>query len=155
MKSIYTFLLLLNISILSAQTAEEKQVQSTVINLFEEVFSNLNDAKILDYTTPDLIIFETGEIYNLDSITTYVRNRKELFNSEENKNHLFKRLNKFEFLTTKVSNETAYVTYKNNAVFTMNGNEIAKVNWLESAHLIRTKNGWRIVFLHSTEIKEN
>ena len=155
MKSLFSFLLIFSLSLLSAQTTEEKELHKIVENFFEDVFTKLDETKIPQYVSHEVILFENGEIFNLDSLYTYLKERKEMFNSEENKMHKFDRINQFEFLDTKIEKETALVTYRNHARFTMNGTEIAKMNWLESINFKRTPDGWRIYFLHSTEIKNN
>lgn len=154
MKAIQTVFFIFLFGLLHAQTADEKEIQSTIENMFQDVFSNLDDSKINQYFTPEITIFEQGEIYNQDSIYVIVKNIRDAFQSEENKDRTFKRTNTFDFQTTKINGDTAWISYHNNAVITMDGLQIANLNWLESANLIRTKNGWKIVFLHSTEIKK-
>jgi hypothetical protein len=155
MKTLFSLLFIFSLTILSAQTTEEKEIQNIVENFFEDVFTKLEETKLNQYVTQDVILFENGEIFNLDSLNSYVKNRKEMFNSEENKMHSFDRINQFEFISTQVEKETALITYRIYASFTMNGTEIAKMKWLESINLRKTTNGWKIYFLHSTEIKND
>lgn len=144
---------MLNFTLLFAQTADEKEIHRNIESMFQIIFSDLDETKIPNYFTSDVQIYENGEIYNFDSIQTFIINQKNMFNSEENKNNQFNRLNKLEFLSTKIKGNQAFVGFYNSATFTMNEMEIAKMKWLESAILLKTNEGWKIEFLHSTEIK--
>lgn len=150
-KFFLTWLICFSIPMLAQDN--EQVIQTTMEQMFQEVFSNLDKSKVDKYFTPDVMLFENMEIMNYDSILEFIENTKNNFESDENKNHVFKRINQFEFLKTQVKNDHAWISYKNKATFTMDGTQIAELNWLESANLIRTPEGWKIQFLHSTLIK--
>ncbi len=137
-----------------AQKAEEKELEIIIENLFENVFSILDSTKIDTYLTDDFILYEDGEIWNKDSIQNMVRQMTEQFNSEDNKKYTFKRTNQFKFAKSHIEGNSGWIYYENFADFTMDGNSIAKMHWLESAHFIRTGKGWKISFLHSSPVKE-
>lgn len=153
MKIIASLLLIMSFGILQAQSLEEKEIQIIVEQMFQDVFSNLDEKKIPDYFTEDVQIFENGEIFNLDSIQEFVQNQKAMYQSEENKQHTFNRINDFEFLSTKIKDDQAFIGFYHTATFTMNDTEIAQMKWLESAILVRSNTGWKIEFLHSTILK--
>lgn len=93
--------------------------------------------------TDDIIIYESGEIFTLDTLVQGVR---------RNLSADFKRINKFEFLDTKVNGEIAWTSYYNQADITRNGKN-RTLKWLETAILIKEKGRWRIKVLHSTALK--
>lgn len=153
MKIIASLLLMLSFGILQAQSLDETEIQKTIEQMFQDVFSNLDEKKIPIYFTEDVQIFENGEIFTLDSIQQFVRNQKAMYQSEENKQHRFNRINDFDFLSTKIKDNQAIIGFYHTATFTMNDTEIAQMKWLESAILVRSKDGWKIEFLHSTILK--
>lgn len=153
MKIIASLLLMLSFGILQAQSLDETEIQKTIEQMFQDVFSNLDEKKIPIYFTEDVQIFENGEIFTLDSIQQFARNQKAMYQSEENKQHRFNRINDFDLLSTKIKDNQAIIGFYHTATFTMNDTEIAQMKWLESAILVRSKDGWKIEFLHSTILK--
>ena len=142
-------------SLLFAQNSNEATFQKIVENSFQEVWSDLDETKINNYYSDDFMLFEDGEILNLDSVKNYVQSSKQMFNSEENKAHQFERINRFEFLKSGSEGNLGWITYHNYAEFKMNGNVISTMHWLESANFVQTKDGWKMIFLHSTPFKES
>ncbi len=152
------FLFILSLSVCTivfSQSNEETQFQSIVENLFQQVFSDLETEKIQHYLTDDFLLFEDGEIWNTDSIRIYTERLKKQFNNEENKINTFKRTNSFKFIKSESDAQSGTIYYENFADFTMNGTSIAKMHWLESAVFRKTKDGWKISFLHSSPVKED
>jgi len=123
---------------------EEKTAQKAVIDLFDGL-AELDIEKVKSHCTPNIIILETGEIWNMDSTETRVTELK-------NKANDFKRTNKIEFLETKVSGNIAWLYYLNQATITFNG-QTTSVKWLESAVLKKEDKDWKIDLLHSTELE--
>jgi len=139
---------------LFGQSAPEAEFQKIVRNSFQEIWSDLVENKIPDYYTNDFMMFEGGEIYNLDSVRNYIQNSIAMFSSEENKKHQFKRINRFEFLRSGFEGNIGWIAFHNYAEFKMDGQVISKMDWLESATFIKTENGWKMNFLHSTPFKK-
>lgn len=140
-------------SFATAQTTEEKEVQSVIENMFEDVFSKLDENLISKYFTDDFLLFEDGEIYNLETTAQMIASIKKQFDDEAAKGHKLERKNKFEFIKTLTDGDSAQVYYKNSAEFLYDGLSIMKFDWLESASLIKSDGSWKISFLHSTLIK--
>lgn len=140
-------------SFAAAQTTEEKEVQSVIENMFEDVFSKLDENLISKYFTDDFLLFEDGEIYNLETTAQMIASIKKQFDDEAAKGHKLERKNKFEFIKTLTDGDSAQVYYKNSAEFLYDGLSIMKFDWLESASLIKSDGSWKISFLHSTLIK--
>lgn len=154
MKTFIATFLFLSGSFAFAQNADEKEFQRMIKNLFQEVFSDLDSTRIDQYLTKEFILFEDGEVFNNDSVKLVINNLIQQFNSDENKNRKFKRINSFEFLNAHSDGNSGWIYYRNFAEFKMDGTTIARMHWLESANFIKTKDGWRIAFLHSTIVKE-
>lgn len=125
----------------------EKMAVQNVITEFFDGLSFVDVEKVRSTCLPDLIILESGEIWNFDSLATRISSRKA-------KSIDFKRVNKLDFLDTKISGDIAWTYYLNQATITNNGKTV-DVKWLESAVLKKEKTGWKISLLHSTTIERN
>lgn len=137
------------------QTDEQTEVQNTIRNMYEEVFSNFSEAAVSEYFTDGLLMFEDGNLLDLTAVSQMADHMKQQHDAEALKGHKLERINRFEFLKTETGCGTATVYYKNSADFLYDGISIAKLNWLESARLEKIGEQWKISFIHSTVIKEN
>jgi len=98
------------------------------------------------FYTPDFLLLEQGEVWDMDFINSYLKDRSQSSNSVT-------RTNRFEFIKTEVFGDRALVAYHNWATFTKEGTITREVYWLESATAIRTSDGWRLELLHSTRVE--
>lgn len=142
--------MLFGFSVLKAQN--ENEIKSTIQNMFETVFSTTFEKSIEKYFTDDIIIFEDGEIYNMDALRTMTKELGISFEKEISNGHSLVRKNDFEFLKVIDEGDSAFIYYINSADFIYDGTSIAKISWLESAKLKKINNEWKITFLHSTKI---
>lgn len=129
----------------SAQQAEltqQKKVNEAVTKLFDGI-AELDFTKIQHNATADLIILESGAIWNIDSLATHLEPLKKVS---------FKRINELDFIKTEVTGNTAWVIYNNVAKMTINGQQ-RNINWLESAVLVKEGEDWKVKLLHSTTVK--
>lgn len=130
---------------LSAQkdmSHEQRRVNETVTKLFDGI-AELDFSKIKRNTTEDVIVLESGAIWNMDSLT----NRLEPLRKMN-----FKRTNDLNFIKTEVKGNTAWVIYNNTAKMSIDGKP-RNANWLESAVLIKASKDWKIKLLHSTTVQ--
>jgi len=125
---------------------EKKVVQQLVQESFDSLFSNYREDLLNKFYTPDFLLLEQGEVWDMDFINSYLKDRSQSSNSET-------RTNRFEFIKTEVFGDRAWVAYHNWATFTKEGTITREVYWLESATAIRTSNGWRLELLHSTRVE--
>jgi ketosteroid isomerase-like protein len=130
-----------------AQTNSSKQATLEIHQLIQESFDSLfsgYQANLVDrYYTPDFILLEQGEVWDMDFIKSYL--------SELSlKNNPVIRANRFEFIKTEIFGNRAWVAYHNCATFTKKGEAPREVYWLESAAALKTDQGWRLELLHST-----
>lgn len=148
--SILLLTLLLSLSLTGKAQNEicnqEEAVQNVVIGLFDGL-AELNGEKIKQYCSPDIQLLETGKIWTIDSLLLRVNNMKARITD-------FKRVNKIDFLQTKVRGDFAWISYFNEATITAN-NKTVIIKWLESVTLKKEKKEWRIDLLHSTELERS
>jgi hypothetical protein len=144
MKKVCSFLFVISIiSIVQAQkklTTDQGDVQKTVINLFDAL-SNRDSILLKANCTADVLLFENGQVWNLDTMMRIVISLKKLDD--------YKRMNKIEFIHTEIHKDVAWVTYHNQADITVTGKHRV-VKWVETVILINEKNKWKIKILHST-----
>jgi ketosteroid isomerase-like protein len=148
MKERFILLVLLFASFqVTAQDADQKQVENLIQNSFDEIFSNYNAEKLTNFYTEDFILLEHGEVWDMDFIRNYLGKAKSNPNPPT-------RTNRFEFIKTLVEGDRAWVAYHNYATISRDGQLLRQLYWLESATAIRTANGWRLDMLHSTRVEK-
>ena len=125
---------------------EKKVVEQLVQESFDSLFSNYRVDLLNKFYTPDFLLLEQGEVWDMDFINSYLKDRSQSSNSVT-------RTNRFEFIKTEVFGDRAWVAYHNWATFTKEGTITREVYWLESATAIRTSDGWRLELLHSTLVE--
>jgi ketosteroid isomerase-like protein len=143
-----TVLLLALSSIVTAQsnpTNKQRLVQKTVVDLFQALADRDVD-KLKVHCTEDVLILESGAVWNIDSLVQRVSRNKGATD--------FKRVNTFEFIDTKFEGKVAWTTYLNQADITRNG-MTRVVRWLETAVLTKEGDQWKVKTLHSSLLKEN
>lgn len=150
MKNIITATIILSSSFLvngqMPANTDEEQIKSIIIASFDEIWSELNEKNIDNYYTKDFLLLEHGEVWNNDTISNYLK-RAAL------KTPIPIRVNSFDFIDIKIGDGMAWVAYKNQATFTVDGKTVRKAVWLESATAILTTEGWKLQMLHSTRMK--
>lgn len=145
-KTFLLILTLLTVVYVQAQivlSKEQKKVQETVIKMFEAL-SNRDSIQLKSYCTPDITLYEYGQVWNLD---TLIRKAIVMNTSPD-----FKRTNSFEFINTELNKTKAWVTYRLNSVIYNNGKE-STVQWLETVVLSKQNGQWKVKHLHSTLLK--
>ncbi len=144
MKKVCSFLFVMSIiSIVHAQeklTTDHRDVHKAVINLFDAL-SNRDSVMMKANCTDDVLLFEDGKVWNLDTMMKAVISLKKLND--------YTRINKIEFIHTEIHEDVAWTTYHNQAEITVNG-KLRVVKWVETVILINEKNKWKIKILHST-----
>jgi len=126
-------------------TKEQQEVHQTVIDFFGAL-SNRDSVSLKNNCTADILLFETGSIWNADTLIL----KAVTLNTAKD----FKRINSFDFINTTVTDNTAWTTYNLSSEITRNGRQ-ATVQWMETVIVIKEKQKWKIKVLHSTLIKGN
>ena len=149
MKKISLLLIALSTSaMLMAQeplTANQQAVQQTVIKMFEAL-SNRDSVSLKTYCTPDIALYEYGQVWNLDTLI--------LKAITQNQAADFKRTNAFDFINTTADKTTAWVTYRLQSLIARDGKQVTAL-WLETVVLVKKGKRWKVKHLHSTLIKRN
>ena len=124
---------------------QEGEVQKAVIKLFDAI--SINDAAgIKSSCTPDVKFYEYGQIWTVDTLLQKL--------SILSGTSTYSRTNKFDFLSTVLNGNIAWVTYYLESTITKTGKpEIKK--WMETVILIKEKKQWKVSVLHSTRLSEN
>lgn len=133
----------------SAQNTDtETKVKALITGSFDDIWGGLDATKIKQYHTDDFIILEHGEVWTNQMIADYTERAKK-------QTPLQTRHNRFEFISIKIEGNRAWLAYHNYAHWTLDGKETGKMQWLESATAVKTKDGWRLDMLHSTRVNKN
>ncbi len=140
MKRLFLLLLVLSFQV-NAQSTEEEQLKNLIQDSFDEVLSDLNLDAIPKYYTDDFLLLEVGEVWDMERLTSELRSA----NMQG-----MKRVNEFDFIELKISGDTAWIAYHNDATFKKDGETLQVIRWLESATAVKTEEGWRLDMLHST-----
>ena len=125
-------------------TESQKAVQNTVIKMFDAL-SNRDSSSLKFYCTSDILLFENGMVWNLDTLIQGIK---------LNQATDFKRINTIDFIETKVNKDVAWTTYNNQAEITKNCKH-GFIKWMETVILIKEEKKWKIKVLHSTLIKRS
>lgn len=139
---------ILCIVLLQAQqstTNSQQAAQQTVVKLFDAL-SNRDSVSLKTYSTADITLYEYGQVWNIDTLIL----RAIILNQSAD----FKRTNSFEFITTAVDKNMAWVTYRLQSIIFKDGKQ-ATVQWLETVVLVRERKQWKVKHLHSTLIKRS
>ena len=130
----------------SSHTQETLEIHQLIQESFDSLFSAYQANLVERYYSPDFLLLEQGEVWDMDVIKSYLSERNQ-------KNNPIIRTNRFEFVKTEIFGNRAWVAYHNYATFTKEGEAPREVYWLESATALKTDQGWRLDLLHSTRVE--
>lgn len=155
MKTFLVGLLFFCSCFLYSQNNSDKDFQILIENFYQEVYSEMDSTRLEKFLTDDFMQFEDGKVFNQDSIRGVIKNLIQQFESEKNMEKNLERLNSFVFLKSNSDENLGWISYQNSAEFKMNGIRIAEIKWLGTAQFVRTSEGWKIAFIHNTQIRDN
>ncbi|PKD18336.1 hypothetical protein APR41_04065 [Salegentibacter salinarum] len=150
MKRIFQVLIILLTTVTIGQTSEqtkEEKIKDLIENSFQKIFSDMEPKALDTYCTPDFLLLETGEVWDMDKMRNYIKE------GGEQKSGV-KRINSFDFIEIKIEGKMGWVAYHNKAEFLSGDEVVREINWLESASAILTDEGWKLQLLHSTIARE-
>lgn len=149
LKTLRLLIILISFSTLGmaqqVQTNDQLNVQKALINFFEAL-SNKDSVSLKNYCTKDLLLFEYGQVWNLDSLI-----RKAIVRNTAKD---FKRVNTIDFITTTVENKTAWATYNLHSEI-IRDNQKVTLYWMETIIAVKERKKWKIRVLHSTLVKRS
>ncbi|MEJ8841753.1 nuclear transport factor 2 family protein [Lacibacter sp. H375] len=137
--------LLFSASASAQSTQEEKRVQQAVENMFATL-TNADTAALKTFVAANVHFYEYGQVWTIDTLIQKVIQGASVPG--------FKRTNSFEFVSTTINKNTAWVTYYLQSTITRNGKDDI-VKWMETVVLIKQKKQWKINVLHSTRLPKN
>ena len=148
MKQIALIVFIVSISVLTVKaqgelSGNQKAIQQTVEKVFDAL-SNRDSLSLKEYCAKDILLFEYGKVWNLDTLI-----RKAI---KRNTSNDFKRVNTIEFIYTTVDKNVAWAAYNLHSEMMREGKQ-STVHWLETVVLVREKKKWKLKVLHSTLIK--
>jgi hypothetical protein len=143
MKKIFLIALLSTGVSAYAQTSEQTKVNQSLTKLFDALAA-LDMNGIKEFSTKDLMILESGAIWNLDTLSRKVEQLKAVS---------FSRTNHLNFVQTEIKGNIAWSVYYNSADMIIDGVEVHR-KWLESAMLLKEGKVWKVKLLHSTTLKK-
>ncbi len=126
-------------------TKDQLRVRKTIINFFETL-SNRDSVNLKYYCTDDILLFEYGQMWNLDTLI-----RKAI---RQNTATDFKRINTINFITSSVDKNSAWASYNLHSDIIREGKHIT-MHWLETVVVVKERKKWKIKVLHSTLIKRS
>lgn len=130
-------------------TSEEEQIAKELIQgSFDKIWGGVDSTEISNYHTDDFIILEHGEVWDNDRIKEYIRGQLKRENRPLRKNRM-------EYISVEKYGESIQMAYNNYAEFVRADTLVAKLQWLESALAVKTKEGWRLKMMHSTRVQKS
>ncbi len=120
----------------------EEAVKQAVKNYYDLYFAKMDKSEYRSILTKDYLLLENGEILNTEDDIVAM----------PDSNSGYKRIDSFDFRLVKVEGDIAYAVYFLRSKITDKVNGMRNKEWLESAVLQRSEEGWKIALLHSTRI---
>ncbi len=120
----------------------QEKIQQSVVGLFSAL-TNADTTALKRSCTEDVRFYEYGQIWTIDTLIQKVMQSKSIPD--------FKRTNSFEFVSTTVNKQTAWVTYYLQSDITRNGKEDI-IKWMETIVLLKEAGKWKVAVLHSTRL---
>lgn len=143
--AIFLTMVISHVTIAQNFTKQDAEVKNTVIKLFDAISIN-NAAEIKSYCINDVKFYEYGQIWTLDTLLQKLR----LMSGTSSYN----RTNTFDFVTTMIKGNIAWVTYYLESTITRTGKPDI-IKWMETVILIKEKKQWKVSVLHSTRLSNN
>ncbi len=120
----------------------QEKIQQSVVGLFSAL-TNADTTALKRSCTEDVRFYEYGQIWTIDTLIQKVMQSKSIPD--------FKRTNSFEFVSTTVNKQTAWVTYYLQSDITRNGKEDI-IKLMETIVLLKEAGKWKVAVLHSTRL---
>ncbi len=140
---ILLMLLILSIFPLKVLAGDDGEaVKQAVKNYYDLYFVKMDKSEYRSVLTNDYLLLENGEIIDIEGDISAM----------PAPDSGYKRTDSFDFRLVKFEGDIAYAVYFLKAEITDKLNGIQNKEWLESAILRRSGDGWKIALLHSTRI---
>ena len=120
--------------------AEKQNAEEVVRNFYDAAFAH-NYQGIRDLCTDDYILFESGQVMNVEDFIIFItpfKGATTTYNLEDVK--------------INVEGSVAWMRMRSKAKVTM-GEQVMNYEWLESGVLKKQEGIWKIAFYHSTTVE--
>jgi Domain of unknown function (DUF4440) len=142
-KTIIPALLFITICTLKVLAGDnEDAVKQAVKNYYYLYFVKMDTSEYRSILTKDYLLLENGEIFGTEGDIAAM----------PDKDSGYERTDSFDFRLVKIEGGIAYTVYFLKSKITDKVNGTHNKEWLESAILRRSGEGWKIALLHSTRI---
>ena len=142
-KIIILMLLIISIYTINVLAGDnEEAVKQAVKNYYDLYFVKMDKSEYRSILTRDYLLLENGEILDTEGDIAAM----------PDPDSGYKRIDSFDFRLVKIEGDIAYAVYFLKSEITDKANGIRNKEWLESAVLHRSGEGWMIALLHSTKI---
>lgn len=132
-----------------ANPEEIDSVKLLIEHSFQDIWSDLDTARIRTHHTDDFILLEAGMVWNNDSIVNYLLGEQKRMMEGQ-----YRRENRFEFVKSVQRQNTIWVAYQNYGTWNKGVDTLGTAHWLESAIAVKEKGQWKLQQLHSTPVQE-
>jgi hypothetical protein len=131
----------------SENPADIGSVEHLIEQSFQDIWSDLDTARIRTHHTEDFILLENGMVWNNDSIVNYLLGEQQRMLEGQ-----YRRENRFQFVKSVQRQNTIWVAYQNYGTWIRGVDTLGKAHWLESAIAVKEKGQWKLQQLHSTRV---
>ena len=112
-------LLLSNLGL--AQTdLDEQELKELISESFDKIFSEKQTDLMSNYYTNNFLLLEHGEVWDRQKLIEMLS----LFKDDPSQ-----RINTFDYVEIKISENTAWMVYHNTAIFKQEGKKVGEMNW--------------------------
>ncbi len=122
-------------------TGDPEKLKQVLVNYFDGI-KNRDYKKMIESTTDDFIAYETGKVWNNDSV--FKEMKRLPYTTAEFK---------FDNFKINVDNMSGHMAYYGHAVFVFNDTTKLSLEFLESAGFRKSEGRWKMNFLHVTKRK--
>lgn len=142
MRKIISLLAVYTIMFYSCKQTESKEKPEVLIQVLTNYFDGIkshDSAKMAQYCTDDYVLFESGKVWNNDSLWNEIEKFKDIRVEFKAGNY-----------KASIDEQSGHVTYFNHGDFYSKDSLVSSVDWLESAAFKKVGDQWKIQFLHSS-----
>jgi hypothetical protein len=127
-----------------SNTVDESKELSTVLTDYFAGIEKNDLNKMNQHTTSDFLLFESGKVWNNDSLFNDLKNYADT--------RIEFKLDNFKTLT---NGAIGHIAYFNHGYIYKNDTLIKTIDWTENAVFKKVNNQWKICFLQSTPMAKH
>ena len=125
-----------------AENKDKPEVLMKVLTQYFDAVKNNDSAKMVQSCTDDYLLFESGHVWNNDSLWQEIQKFRDT---------------RIEFTISNpiisIDKQVGHISYFNHGDIYSKDSLVSKIDWIESAAFKKLGSEWKINFLHSS-VKE-